>query len=59
MAALRDDPYPIAKSLLRVVQDYALMILRHGTMPAEVRHPKLRPVQQKIWNIMGLPPLPP
>jgi transposase len=54
----RDDPYPTAKSILRAFQDYALVILRRGKGHAEVRHPKLRPVQQKIWNIMGLPPLP-
>lgn len=53
----RDDPYPTAKSILRAFQDYALVILRHSKGHAEVRHPKLRPVQQKIWNIMGLPPL--
>jgi transposase len=54
----RDDPYPSAKSIWRAFQDYALVILRRGKGSAEVRHPKLRPVQQKIWNIMGLPPLP-
>ncbi|MDD1717415.1 MAG: IS1634 family transposase [Methanoregulaceae archaeon] len=54
----RDDPYPTAKSILRAFQDYALVILRRGKGQAQVRHPKLRPVQQKIWNIMGLPPLP-
>ena len=54
----RDDPYPTAKSIVRAFQDYALVILRRGKGQAEVRHPKLRPVQQKIWNIMGLPPLP-
>jgi hypothetical protein len=54
----RDDPYPAAKSILRALQDYALAILRHDKTPAELRRPKLRPVQQKIWNIMGLLPLP-
>jgi len=54
----RDDPYPTAKSILRAFQDYALVILWRGKGHAEVHHPKLRPVQQKIWNIMGLPPLP-
>jgi len=54
----RDDPYPTAKSILRAFQDYALVILRRGKGHTEVRHPKLRPVQQRIWNIMGLSPLP-
>ena len=54
----RDDPYPTAKALLRAFQDYALVLLQCGKGRAEVHHPKLRPVQQKIWNIMGLPPLP-
>jgi transposase len=54
----RDDPYPTAKAMLRAFQDYALVIVRRGKDRVEVRHPKLRPVQQQIWRIMELPPLP-
>ena len=54
----RDNPYPTAKAMLRAFQDYALVIVRHGKHQEDLHHPKLRPVQQQIWDIMGLPPLP-
>ena len=55
----RDNPYPTAKALLRSFQYYALVIVRRGKRQVEFHHPKLDPVQQQIWNIMGLDPLPP
>ncbi len=55
----RDDRYPTAKALLKAFQDYALVVVRNGKRQQEIHHPKLRPVQQQIWKIMGLDPLPP
>lgn len=56
----RDNPYPTAKKLLRVFRSYALVFVRHSDGQEEVHYPKLRPVQQQIWNIMQLswPPAP-
>ena len=54
----RDNPYPTARFLLRVFQDYALVIVQRAKRRDELHYPKLRPVQQKIWDIMGLSPLP-
>jgi transposase len=54
----RDDPYPTAKTMLRAFQNYALVIVRRGNGRVKVHHPKLGPVQQQIWRIMELPPLP-
>jgi transposase len=59
MPERRDNPYPTAKAMLRAFQDYALVIVRHGKHRQELHHPQLRPVQQQIWNILGLSPLPP
>jgi len=50
----RDNPYPTAKKLLRAFRSYALVIVRHSDGHEEVHYPKLRPVQQQIWNIMQL-----
>ncbi len=50
----RDNPYPTAKKLLRAFRSYALVIVRHPDGQEEVHYPKLRPVQQQIWNIMQL-----
>jgi transposase len=50
----RDNPYPTAKKLLRVFRSYALVFVRHSDGQEEVHYPKLRPVQQQIWNIMQL-----
>jgi transposase len=55
----RDDPYPTAKAMLKAFQYYAIVIVRHGNRQREIHHPKLRPVQQQIWNILELDPLPP
>ena len=50
----RDNPYPTAKKMLRAFRSYALVIVRHSDGHEEVHFPKLRPVQQQIWNIMQL-----
>lgn len=55
----RDDPYPTAKALLKAFRHYAVVIVRCGHRHPEIHHPKLRPVQQQIWNIMDFDPLPP
>jgi transposase len=55
----RDDPYPTAKAILKTFQYYAIVIVRHDKHQQEIHHPKLRPVQQRIWNILQLDPLPP
>jgi transposase len=52
----RDNPYPTAKKLLQAFQDYALVIVRHADGHEDVHFPKLRPVQQQIWDLMGLSP---
>jgi transposase len=54
----RDNPYPTAKAMLRAFQSYALVVVRRDKGREEVHHPKLRPVQQQIWDIMELAPLP-
>jgi transposase len=56
----RDNPYPTAKKMLRAFRSYALVFVRHPDGQEEVHYPKLRPVQQQIWNIMQLswPPTP-
>jgi transposase len=53
----RDNAYPTAKKRLRAFADYALVVMRDATGAEEVHYPKLRPVQQQIWEIMKLPPL--
>jgi transposase len=58
MPEKRDTPYPTAKAMLRAFADYALVLVRHAEGEEEVHYPKLRPVQQQIWNIMAIPPLP-
>lgn len=55
----RDDPYPTAKAMLKAFQSYAIVLVRHGQGRQEIHHPKLRPVQQQLWNILELDPLPP
>ncbi len=50
----RDNPYPTAKKLLRAFRSYALVIVRHPDGQEEIHYPKLRPVQQQIWDIMQL-----
>ena len=50
----RDTPYPSAQKLLGAFLSYALVIVHHPDGYEEVHYPKLRSVQQKIWNIMQL-----
>jgi transposase len=52
----RDNLYPTAQKLLQAFQDYALVIVRHADGHEDVQFPKLRPVQQQIWDLMGLSP---
>jgi transposase len=52
----RDNPYPTAAKLLKAFQDYALVIVRHADGHEDIHFPKLRPVQQQIWDMMGLSP---
>ncbi len=52
----RDNPYPTAAKMLKAFQDYALVIVRHADGHEDVHFPKLRPVQQQIWDLMGLSP---
>jgi transposase len=52
----RDNPYPTAKKMLQAFQDYALVIVRHADGHEDIHFPKLRPVQQQIWDMMGLSP---
>ncbi|MGB9872306.1 MAG: IS1634 family transposase [Anaerolineae bacterium] len=53
----RDNPYPTAKAMLRAFQSYALVVVRRDK-GHRVYYPKLRSVQQQIWDIMELAPLP-
>jgi transposase len=52
----RDNPYPTAAKMLKAFQDYALVIVRHADGHEDIHFPKLRPVQQQIWDMMGLSP---
>lgn len=54
----RDTPRPTAKKLLQAFLDYTLVVVRPPEGPTVVHYPKLRAVQQQIWEIMKLPPLP-
>jgi transposase len=54
MAEKRDTPYPTATALLRAFADYAWVVVRQGDGGEEVHHPRLRPVQQQIWDIFEL-----
>ena len=57
-AGATGQSHPTAKALLRAFEDYALVVVHHSTGEAEVHYPKFRPVQQQIWDILGLYPLP-
>lgn len=59
MPEKRDNPYPTAEKLLKAFQDYTLVVVRYPDGREELHYPKLRPVQQQIWNIIGLPSLTP
>ncbi len=54
MPERRDTPYPTATALLRAFADYAWVLVRHADGVEEVHHPRLRPVQQQIWDILEL-----
>jgi len=54
MPEKRDTAHPTATSLLRAFADYAWVIVRAGDGREEVHHPRLRPVQQQIWDILEL-----
>lgn len=54
----RDNAYPTARKLLRAFASYTLVIVRHKDGSESVHYPKLRPVQQQIWEILKFPPLP-
>lgn len=54
----RDNAYPTAKALLRTFADYTLVVMRQAGGQETVHYPKLRPVQQQIWDILKLPPMP-
>lgn len=54
----RKTPSPTAKSLLRAFSDYSLVVVKHADGTQETHYPKFRPVQQQIWELLGLPPLP-
>lgn len=56
MPEKRDNPFPTAKKLLQAFQDYTLVIVECPDGREEVHYPKLRPVQQQIWNIILPPP---
>jgi transposase len=57
MPERRDNPFPTAKTILRAFGDYALVLVRREGDIQEIHHPKLRPVQQQIWDIMELAPM--
>jgi hypothetical protein len=54
----RDNAYPTAKALLRAFADYTLVVIQQACRQETVHYPKLRPVQQQIWDILKLPLLP-
>jgi transposase len=54
----RDNPYPTATAILRAFADYTLVVLRRPNGHQTLHYPELRPVQQQLWEILKLPPLP-
>jgi transposase len=58
MPEKRDNPFPTAKKLLQAFQDYTLVVVAHPDGHEEIHYPKLRSVQQHIWNIIQLAFLP-
>ena len=54
MPEQRDTATPTATALLRAFADYALVLVRRGDGVEEVHYPRLRPVQQQIWDIVEL-----
>lgn len=61
LSGLRPGPRrtarPTAEALLRAFADYALVVVRCARGRVEVHLPKLRPLQQQIWNALQLPPI--
>lgn len=51
----RDNAHPTAAKLLRAFADYTVVLIRSGDGRAKAHYPSLRPVQQCVWDIMGLP----
>jgi transposase len=54
MPEKRDTAHPTATALLRAFADYAWVVVRQVDGEATVHHPRLRPVQQQIWDILDL-----
>ena len=54
MPEQRDTVYPTATALLRAFADYAWVMVRQADGVEEMHHPRLRPVQQQIWDILNL-----
>jgi transposase len=54
----RDNAYPTARRLLRAFQEYTLVIAHHADGSTCLHYPRLTPVQQQIWEILTLLPLP-
>jgi transposase len=55
----RDNPSPTATAILRAFADYTVVTLRHPGGQQTWHYPQLRAVQQQLWEILKLPPLPP
>jgi len=54
MPEKRDNAHPTATALLRAFADYAWVVVRQVDGVEDVHHPRLRPVQQQIWDILEL-----
>jgi hypothetical protein len=54
MPERRDTAQPTATALLRAFADYAWVVVRQADGVEEVHHPRLRPIQQQIWDILEL-----
>jgi transposase len=54
MPEQRDTATPTATALLRAFADYAWVLVRRGDGVEEVHYPRLRPIQQEIWDILEL-----
>jgi uncharacterized NAD-dependent epimerase/dehydratase family protein len=56
----RDKSYPTANKMLHSFQSDALVIVHPPDGREKLHYPKLRPVPQRIWDIMQLswPPVP-
>ena len=49
----RSNNYPTASAILRAFGDHALVLVEHSNGKTEVHPCRLRPVQQKIWEIVN------